>query len=91
MELPPDVRTIPAAEVEAISGPAGLLGHGALGEVRAGRWQAAAPGPAAADAGRAARTTAVALKQLFFMREDAESVAALGGELSPEDRHNHLL
>ena len=29
--------------------------------------------------------TAVALKQLFFMREDAESVAVLGGALSPEE------
>ena len=85
MELPADVRTIAAAEVEVVPGPAGLLGHGALGEVRAGRWRVA-PGPRAAAGDGEVGTTAVALKQLFYMREDAESIAAIGGALSPVEQ-----
>jgi serine/threonine protein kinase len=54
--------------------PAGLLGSGALGQVRKGTYQG----------------TVVAFKQLFYLRTDAESIANLGGALSPAERQGVL-
>eukprot|EP01052_Picozoa_sp_SAG31_P011828 SAG31_NODE_679_length_12887_cov_3.259540_11_plen_638_part_00 len=85
LELPADVPTIPVAEIETVPGPAGLLGHGALGEVRKGRWRPGAPGLAAAQQQQLGQQP-VALKQLFFLREDPAAAAAMGGLISPEER-----
>ena len=54
--------------------PEGLLGSGALGQVRRGTYLGAA----------------VAFKQLYYLRTDAESIANLGGALSPAERQHVL-
>ena len=66
---------IPITEVHVERGPDGLLGAGALGEVRRGQYK---EGP-------------VALKGLFMLRTDAASLAAIGGALNPEERKRLIM
>ena len=75
MELPPNVPTIPLADIAPVAGPEGLLGNGALGEVREGRWS---PGGGV--------ETPVALKRLFLLRTDDAALAQMGGALSAVER-----
>ena len=75
MEIPADVLAIAAAEIAPAEGDEGVLGRGALGEVRRGVWTTAGGGE-----------TGVALKRLFMLRDDAGSVAEIGGALSPEEK-----
>jgi hypothetical protein len=76
MDIPPDVPVLRAADVVALEGDAGLLGRGALGEVRRGVW-ITAEGEA---------ETAVALKRLFLLRTDNAALAEMGGALTATDR-----
>jgi serine/threonine protein kinase len=76
MDIPEDVRTIPAADVAPVEGDDGLLGRGALGEVRRGTWRAA----------QGVEATPVALKRLFMLRDDRAALADMGGALAPEER-----
>jgi serine/threonine protein kinase len=62
--------TIRIADVALVQGPGGVIGHGALGEVRRATW----------------RGTTVALKDLFMLRTDAAALAQMGGALDPEHR-----
>jgi len=62
---------IDGAELEVESGADGLLGSGALGEVRRGMYRGAA----------------VACKSLFMLRTDAGAVRELGGQLSETERN----
>jgi len=75
MDIPADVSVIPSAEVTVVEGAGGLLGRGALGEVRRGRW---------VQVGHEMKE--VALKRLFLLRDDAASLAEMGGGLSAEDK-----
>ena len=75
MEIPAGVTVIPEAEIVAVDGDAGLLGRGALGEVRRGRWVAVG-----------AAETPVALKRLFLLRDDVAALAEMGGALSAQER-----
>ena len=77
LEIPPDVTVIPSAEIVPVEGDEGLLGRGALGEVRRGRWVTAAAGGA---------ETGVALKRLFLLRDDLAALAEMGGALSAEEK-----
>lgn len=77
MEIPEGITVIPEAEVVEVDGDAGILGRGALGEVRRGRW---VPGAAGAV------ETPVALKRLFLLRNDVAALAEMGGALSEEER-----
>jgi hypothetical protein len=61
---------IPVGEVEVVAGPAGVVGRGALGEVRRGAY----------------RGVQVALKGLHLLRTDAATMAAMGGALTPGER-----
>ena len=61
---------IPVGEVEVVAGPAGVVGRGALGEVRRGAY----------------RGVQVALKGLHLLRTDAAAMAAMGGALTPGER-----
>lgn len=65
-----DYLRVRISEVAVIQGAAGLLGRGSLGEVRRGLYKG----------------VDVALKGLHMMRDDPESLAAMGGALSPEER-----
>ena len=76
MEIPPDVPVIPSAEIVPVEGDEGLLGRGALGEVRRGRWVTAGGGA----------ETGVALKRLFLLRDDVAALAEMGGALSAEEK-----
>ena len=64
--------TASIVDVVVVQGAAGLLGRGSLGEVRRGTYKG----------------VDVALKGLHMMRDDPESVAAMGGVLSPAERAN---
>ena len=75
MEIPPDVPTIPSTEIRPVGGDEGLLGRGALGEVRRGRW-------ITADGAE----TGVALKRLFLLRDDVAALAEMGGALSAAEK-----
>eukprot|EP01043_Picozoa_sp_COSAG02_P026520 COSAG02_NODE_1531_length_12086_cov_22.388588_7_plen_896_part_00 len=80
--LPPDVQQyppelevapdwiIPSSDVEVDESPAGLLGRGALGEVRKGM----------------CRGMTVALKALHLLRTDAAAAQAMGVALTQEER-----
>jgi hypothetical protein len=61
---------IPLSDVEVETGDSGIIGSGALGQVRRGRY----------------RGHSVALKGLHLLRTDAASVAAFGGALNPDER-----
>jgi serine/threonine protein kinase len=61
---------IPSSEVTVVQGREGILGRGALGEVRLGRF----------------KDIDVALKFLHMLRTDALSVQAMGGALSKRER-----
>ena len=61
---------IPLSEVEVDEGDAAIIGSGALGQVRRGRYG----------------DHHVALKGLHLLRTDAASVAAFGGALNPDER-----
>eukprot|EP01046_Picozoa_sp_COSAG06_P022474 COSAG06_NODE_1746_length_8495_cov_5.648761_2_plen_400_part_00 len=61
---------IPLADVTVVEGAEGLIGRGALGEVRRGRFDGAD----------------VALKGLHMLRTDAAAVHAMGGALGPAER-----
>ena len=61
---------ISLADVALVEGPDGVIGHGALGEVRRATWCG----------------TSIALKDLFMLRDDAAAIARLGGALAPELR-----
>ena len=63
---------IEQAELRVEQGPEGVLGTGALGEVRRGTYRGAV----------------VACKSLFMLRTDARSVAGFGGALRPEERRH---
>eukprot|EP01044_Picomonas_judraskeda_P008106 COSAG03_NODE_905_length_5401_cov_2.949830_3_plen_866_part_00 len=75
MEIPPGVPTIPSTEIVPIEGDEGLLGRGALGEVRRGRWITGA-----------GAETRVALKRLFLLRDDVAALAEMGGALSAAEK-----
>ena len=75
MDIPADVTAIPTAEIVPVEGDEGVLGRGALGEVRRGRWVTAGGGE-----------TGVALKRLFMLRDDAAALAEIGGALSAEEK-----
>ena len=51
---------ISLADVALVEGPDGVIGHGALGEVRRATWCG----------------TSIALKDLFMLRDDAAAIAA---------------
>ena len=61
-------------DVEVEEGVGGIIGSGALGEVRRGRYKG----------------TLCALKGLHLLRTDAASVAAFGGALTREERSAFL-
>ena len=63
---------IQSKDLEVEEGEEGLLGTGALGEVRRGRLHGAV----------------VACKSLFLLRTDARAVAGFGGALRPEERRH---
>jgi hypothetical protein len=63
-------NVIQLEQVTVIEGASGLIGRGALGEVRRGQLDG----------------TDVALKGLHLLRTDAESVHAMGGALGPAER-----
>ena len=65
---------IPDEEVAVVAGVDGLIGQGALGEVRKGTY----------------RGVPVALKGLHLLRTDTASVAAMGGALTPQERRRVL-
>ena len=67
--MPAEYR-IALADVQVIEGREGLIGRGALGEVRRGRYAG----------------TEVALKGLHMLRTDAEAAHAMGGALAPAER-----
>eukprot|EP01043_Picozoa_sp_COSAG02_P067715 COSAG02_NODE_10979_length_1819_cov_1.929070_1_plen_545_part_00 len=67
--VPAEYR-IALADVQVIEGREGLIGRGALGEVRRGRYAG----------------TEVALKGLHMLRTDAEAAHAMGGALAPAER-----
>lgn len=67
--VPAEYR-ISLADVHVIEGREGLIGRGALGEVRRGRYAG----------------TEVALKGLHMLRTDAEALHAMGGALGPAER-----
>ena len=67
--VPAEYR-IALADVEVIEGRDGLIGRGALGEVRRGRYAG----------------TEVALKGLHMLRTDDEAAHAMGGALAPAER-----
>ena len=62
--------TIPIADIALVEGSEGVIGHGALGEVRRATWGG----------------TTVALKDLFMLRTDTAALARMGGALDPELR-----
>ena len=61
---------IPRMEVSIDEGETGLIGSGALGEVRRGEWKG----------------NIVALKSLHLLRSDESARARLGGEINPRER-----
>ena len=61
---------IPIADVEVVEGAEGLIGKGALGEVRKGK----------------IKGVPVALKGLHMLRTDTASITAMGVALSPAER-----
>ena len=67
--VPAEYR-IALTDVHVIEGREGLIGRGALGEVRRGRYAG----------------TEVALKGLHMLRTDAEALHAMGGALGPAER-----
>ena len=68
----PERLLISVRDIDVVEGPAGIIGQGALGEVRRGR-----RGP-----------VQLALKNLHLLRNDAASVAAMGGALAPREREH---
>ena len=74
MELPAGVEAIPSAQIVPVEGNEGILGRGALGEVRRGVWVT-----------EGGNETAVALKRLFMLRDDDTAMAEMGGALLPEE------
>ena len=74
-------RLISVRDVEIAEGPDGVVGRGALGEVRRGS-VAAAPGSEGDHEGR----VHVALKGLHMLRTDAAANAAMGGPLTQRER-----
>ena len=75
MELPAGVEAIPSAQIVPVEGNEGILGRGALGEVRRGVWVT-----------EGGNETAVALKRLFMLRDDDTAMAEMGGALLPEEK-----
>ena len=75
MELPDGVEAIPTAQIVPLEGNEGILGRGALGEVRRGMWRT-----------EGGNETPVALKRLFMLRDDDAAMAEVGGALSPEEK-----
>ena len=71
MEIPPDVPVIPSAEIVPVEGDEGLLGRGALGEVRRGRWVTAG----GAETGVAIKRLEEAGVQVSAVKEFSDSVA----------------
>ena len=65
---------IPRTEIEVEEGVGGIIGRGALGEVRRGTY----------------RGNVCALKSLHLLRTDAASLAAMGGVLNPDERSAYL-
>ena len=70
----PQRLLISVRDIDVVEGPAGIIGQGALGEVRRGRH-----GP-----------VELALKNLHLLRNDDASVAAMGGALTPRERAHVL-
>lgn len=66
---------IPAEDVEVVQGDEGVIGRGALGEVRRGIFQG----------------VSVALKTLHLLRTDAASVAAMGTALTLAERRAQMV
>jgi hypothetical protein len=66
----PDYLRVRISEIAVVQGAAGVLGRGSLGEVRRGLYKG----------------VDVALKGLHMMRDDPQSLAAMGGALSPQER-----